>query len=221
MQAYGYYVIEGNSDLSENRDLEEDFRELLATPTAFINSEGGITVWKSEDHLILVKLLFLISLNQDYDHPFLHDAPISVDFFDTWWRIVRCEEVIDPQWIRDNIDEELKSRIVQTGNARVDSAIEEIERSSSNPYLYENLRERPRYRIFYGVDVVGWLTDVHWEMQTLEGELEPTKNRAGKEFSASAQDDAVHDVVIVGAPFTSAQMRVSKNRATFTIKKEL
>lgn len=124
-----YYFIEGNDNLLNNTDIEDEFRKVLAEPVILANDEGGKTFWKEEDYEISVKIMFLIFLKKNLDHSFINQSPISIDFFDQWWRVKRADTPIYSREILQNVEYSILEKIQLTGKELPDSFICRLKKS--------------------------------------------------------------------------------------------
>ncbi len=55
-----------------------------------------------QEHELLIKLLFLCDMRQEYNENFFGgNSPITADFFDTWWTLTKSDEAQDvPEVLR-------------------------------------------------------------------------------------------------------------------------
>ncbi|HEY9060240.1 MAG TPA: hypothetical protein VIO64_07030 [Pseudobacteroides sp.] len=100
-----------------------------AEPVILVNDEGGKTFWREEDYEISVKVMFLILLKKNFDHSFINQSPISIDFFDQWWRLKRADTPIHSREILENVQSSILEQIQLTGKDLPDSFISNLKKS--------------------------------------------------------------------------------------------
>jgi len=105
---------------------DQDFAEILLEPILIRNTEDDRSAWRPEDHILLVKLLYLARIREyspcasdDAAHKWFGSDRVSGEIFDRWWTI-RAPEL-------EGSDEDLayflkpmKEKILSTGNSLVD-----------------------------------------------------------------------------------------------------
>lgn len=127
-----HYIIRPNEFLqSKVAQCPSELGELVTQTALWTKSEGQRTIWKAEDRLAQVKLLFLASLKKDYlDNPDLlrlvGHLPLSVRTFDEFWSIeqVADEEVVDH--ILQELEPSLVEQLEETGRPLVDAWISDF-----------------------------------------------------------------------------------------------
>ncbi|KNY26092.1 hypothetical protein [Pseudobacteroides cellulosolvens] len=126
MQYQQYYCIYGNDKLLNNNSIDKELRDILAEPVMLVNPQGGMTDWKHEDYEISVKIMFLMFLNTEYDDSFIKDSPISIEFFDQWWKLKVCSDQIYRDEIFEKADNIIINKIQLTGKELPDSFINDL-----------------------------------------------------------------------------------------------
>ena len=101
------------------------------------HKEGGRTVWRPDDYIIVVKLLFLVSLYKEYMVGEIDDEveaflktlgiepPLSIKHFDAWWEIERFSGVEERcESIENSLSTEDEFLLEKTSNRLIDSWID-------------------------------------------------------------------------------------------------
>jgi hypothetical protein len=211
---YTNYLIRPNQNLLESDEVDESFLEILSEPVIFENSQGGITSWRQDDYFVLVKIFFLASLKNDYDHPFLLNLLLSEASFDKWWHIENIpEKITRREAIADWGDERLKE-LIPTSSALVNEYLTEM--AKPNPPKLDNYKDK-KYRVFWQGDVIGWLKEPKANLPSLSGSWSHTVNPKGKEFKKSFSSEETYEVIVEGYPVYKAKLMIKGNEANLEI----
>jgi hypothetical protein len=102
------YTVVARPELRACSEIDEDFANfLLSDPIAYRNPEMiSNRLIADEVHELSIKLLFLADMRREYaEHFFGGNAPISAEFFDRWWTLVKCDEPQDVTDVLLQLDE--------------------------------------------------------------------------------------------------------------------
>ena len=100
------YTIVAKPEIQDCTEIARGLAELLLSdPYVYTNSEFiGRTLLHDSDHEIFIKLLFLADMRDDYrDNFFGGNAPITVEFFDRWWTLIKCDDIISVEEVVQRI----------------------------------------------------------------------------------------------------------------------
>jgi hypothetical protein len=129
MRAKMYYLIKPSPRLTDALSgSSSKLAPILLEPELWSQEEGGITIWRTEDYLARVKLLYLAYLEMEYGRStefkeIFGESVISLAEFDKWWTIevYGLEDTLE--WVRDELNAERVNRIIPTGMPVVDEWI--------------------------------------------------------------------------------------------------
>ena len=129
MQHIKYYLIEPRPEAVAHfrNSGDQDFAEVLLEPILFSNTEGGKSAWRPEDHILRVKLLYLVRIREcspcasDEDaRKWLGSDRVSGTVFDRWWTI-RAPPLEGSDSELAEFLGPMRERILPTGNSLVDA----------------------------------------------------------------------------------------------------
>jgi hypothetical protein len=129
MRIKNYYLIKPSACLMDALSgSSSKLAPILLESELWSQEEGGITVWRAEDCLARVKLLYLAYLEMEYGcssefKEIFGESIISLAEFDKWWTIERYGLEDNIEWVQNELNTEMVRRIIPTGMPVVDEWI--------------------------------------------------------------------------------------------------